>query len=192
MAATVLNSTPAEADRRERWRGLNAGEFKLLYLAPERLMAGTMLEDLRRWRVATVAVDEAHCISEWGHDFRPEYRQLRELRSRLDPVPFMALTATATDRVRKATIVSELHLRDPAVYVQPVSTGPTCPTASSPKPRLTGRCSSFYGRGRRIVGSFIAPAGRARIRCRRSWSRMASRPRPTTRAWRRPIGSGTQ
>ncbi|MFN0066353.1 MAG: DNA helicase RecQ [Limisphaerales bacterium] len=116
VAATFLNSSLSEAERSGRWRGLNRGEFKLLYLAPERLMTGTMPDDLRRWNVAAVAVDEAHCISEWGHDFRPEYRQLRTLRGRLPAVPFMALTATATTRVRE-DIVGQLQLREPGVYV---------------------------------------------------------------------------
>jgi ATP-dependent DNA helicase RecQ len=116
VAATFLNSTLSDAQRGERWHKLNRGEFRLLYVAPERLMPGTMIEDLTRWGVNCVAVDEAHCISEWGHDFRPEYRQLKELRPRLPGVPFMALTATATERVR-ADVISQLHLRDPSVHV---------------------------------------------------------------------------
>ncbi len=116
VAATFLNSSLSDAERSERWRGLNRGEFKLLYLAPERLMLGSMIDDLNRWGVACVAVDEAHCISEWGHDFRPEYRQIRELRSKITGVPFMALTATATGRVRE-DIVSQLQFVDPSVYV---------------------------------------------------------------------------
>ncbi len=116
VAATFLNSSLGEAERRARLRRLHAREVRLLYLAPERLMLGSMLADLAGWGVSAVAVDEAHCISEWGHDFRPEYRQLGELRTRLDTVPFMALTATATERVR-ADILSQLRLREPGVYV---------------------------------------------------------------------------
>ena len=127
VAATFLNSSLGEEERRARWRGLNAGRFKLLYLAPERLMLGTMPADLGRWRVDCVAVDEAHCISEWGHDFRPEYRQLGELRARLSDVPFLALTATATPRVRD-DIVAQLRLRDPGIHV-----------ASFNRPNLTYR-----------------------------------------------------
>ena len=128
VAATFLNSSLTDAERSTRWRGLNNGSYRLLYLAPERLMVGTLVDDLRRWGVACVAVDEAHCISEWGHDFRPEYRQLRELRGRLpEGVPFMALTATATGRVRE-DIVAELQLQDPAVFV-----------ASFNRPNLTYR-----------------------------------------------------
>ncbi|MFM8357795.1 MAG: RecQ family ATP-dependent DNA helicase, partial [Verrucomicrobiota bacterium] len=116
VAATFLNSTLGDDERRTRWRQLNGREFKLLYLAPERLLAGSMLADLNRWGVTCVAVDEAHCISEWGHDFRPEYRQLGTLREQLPEVPFMALTATATTRVRE-DIIGQLRLREPAVYV---------------------------------------------------------------------------
>jgi len=116
VAATFLNSTLDESEARARLRGLYNGDYRLLYLAPERLFAGTFVERLREWEVAAVAVDEAHCISEWGHDFRPEYRRLAELRGMLPDVPFLALTATATERVR-ADILTQLKLRDPAVLV---------------------------------------------------------------------------
>ena len=116
IAATFLNSSLAADESRKRLRGLHAGEYRLLYVAPERLMLSGFLEDLPRWNVQLIAVDEAHCISEWGHDFRPEYRQLSALRTLLPGVPFMALTATATDRVR-ADIVTHLQLQEPRAYV---------------------------------------------------------------------------
>ena len=116
VAATFLNSTLDEQEARARLRGLYGGDYRLLYLAPERLFAGTFFERLREWNVTAVAVDEAHCISEWGHDFRPEYRRLAELRDMLPEVPFLALTATATARVR-TDILAQLRLRDPAVLV---------------------------------------------------------------------------
>jgi ATP-dependent DNA helicase RecQ len=75
-----LNSSLAAGESRKRLRGLHNGEYRLLYAAPERLMLSGFLEDLQRWNVRLIAVDEAHCISEWGHDFRPEYRQLAQLR----------------------------------------------------------------------------------------------------------------
>ena len=90
-----------------RLRGLHQGEYRLLYVAPERLMLPAFLDDLKRWNVNLFAVDEAHCISEWGHDFRPEGRQLAELRPLFPGVPTMALTATATARVRE-DIVTQL------------------------------------------------------------------------------------
>ena len=73
-------------------------------------------QNLTGWNVAALAIDEAHCVSEWGHDFRPEYRQLAELRDLLPEVPIMALTATATERVRD-DIINHLRLRDPGVFV---------------------------------------------------------------------------
>ncbi|MBL9176355.1 MAG: DNA helicase RecQ [Verrucomicrobiales bacterium] len=158
VAATFLNSSLSEEDRRERWRGLNAREYRLLYLAPERLLAGTLLEDLNRWGVCAVAVDEAHCISEWGHDFRPEYRQLKTLRERLSDVPFMALTATATERVRK-DIVAELQLRDPAVYVASFNR-PNLTYRVEPKTRAYGQVLEFL-RARPAESGIIYCASRA-------------------------------
>ena len=127
VPATFLNSSLAADESRKRLRGLHNGEFRLLYAAPERLMLSGFLEDLQRWNVRLIAIDEAHCISEWGHDFRPEYRQLAQLRDLFPRVPFMALTATATERVR-ADIVTHLKLRAPKCYV-----------ASFNRPNLTYR-----------------------------------------------------
>lgn len=116
VAATFLNSSLDPATARSRLAGLHRGEFRLLYVAPERLMLDNWKENLRAWNVACLAIDEAHCISEWGHDFRPEYRQIAQLRALLPEIPLIALTATATDRVR-ADIVKHLALRDPATFV---------------------------------------------------------------------------
>jgi ATP-dependent DNA helicase RecQ len=116
VAATFLNSSLSPGESRPRLRGLHNGEFRLLYVAPERLVLSGFLSDLQKWKPNLIAVDEAHCISEWGHDFRPEYRQLAQLRSLFPDTPMMALTATATERVR-ADIVQQLHLRDPGCYV---------------------------------------------------------------------------
>ena len=127
VPATFLNSSLAAGEGRQRLRGLHNGEFRLLYAAPERLMLSGFLEDLQRWNVRLIAIDEAHCISEWGHDFRPEYRQLAQLRDLFPHVPFMALTATATTRVRE-DIVTHLKLREPKIYV-----------ASFNRPNLTYR-----------------------------------------------------
>ncbi len=116
IAAAVINSTLAPDELQDVMQGLDRGGFSLLYVAPERLMQPGFLTRLERWNVATFAIDEAHCISEWGHDFRPEYRELRELRLRFPETTLMALTATATDSVR-ADIVTQLSLRDAGVYV---------------------------------------------------------------------------
>jgi len=87
VPATFLNSSLAAGEGRQRLRGLHNGEYRLLYAAPERLMLSGFLEDLRRWSVRLIAIDEAHCISEWGHDFRPEYRQLAQLRQNIGAHP---------------------------------------------------------------------------------------------------------
>jgi ATP-dependent DNA helicase RecQ len=116
IAATYLNSTLDRKDALARWRGLHHGEYRMLYVAPERLMLDTFLERAANWNIAQFAIDEAHCISEWGHDFRPEYRELKKLRTHFPDVPMMALTATATERVR-ADIVKQLKLREPRCYV---------------------------------------------------------------------------
>ncbi|RFC44196.1 MAG: ATP-dependent DNA helicase RecQ [Verrucomicrobia bacterium] len=127
VAATFLNSTLGADESRARLRGLHRGDYKLLYAAPERLMLEGWVENLQAWNVVSIAIDEAHCVSEWGHDFRPEYRQLAKLRTALPGVPFMALTATATGRVRE-DIITHLKLRAPATFV-----------ASFNRPNLTYR-----------------------------------------------------
>ncbi len=127
VPATFLNSSLAAGESRARLRGLHNGQYRLLYAAPERLMLSGVMSDLQRWNVNLLAVDEAHCISEWGHDFRPEYRQLANLRQIFPAVPMMALTATATERVRQ-DIVTLLKLREPSCYV-----------ASFNRPNLTYR-----------------------------------------------------
>jgi ATP-dependent DNA helicase RecQ len=103
VAATFLNSSLDAHESRERLAKLHRGEYKLLYVAPERVMLDGFLRDLHSWPVNLIAIDEAHCISEWGHDFRPEYRQIAQLRDLFPNVPFLALTATATTRVRKTS-----------------------------------------------------------------------------------------
>jgi ATP-dependent DNA helicase RecQ len=116
IPATYLNSTLDREEAVARWRGLHRGEYRMLYVAPERLMLDTFLDRAVNWNIAQFAIDEAHCISEWGHDFRPEYRELKKLRTHFLDVPMMALTATATERVR-ADIVKQLKLREPRCYV---------------------------------------------------------------------------
>jgi ATP-dependent DNA helicase RecQ len=127
IAATYLNSTLDREEAKARWRGLHRGEYRMLYVAPERLMLDAFLERALNWNIAQFAIDEAHCISEWGHDFRPEYRELKKLRKHLPDVPIMALTATATERVR-GDIIKQLQLRDARTYV-----------ASFNRPNLTYR-----------------------------------------------------
>jgi ATP-dependent DNA helicase RecQ len=117
IPATFLNSSLSGAELRERERAVVEGEIKLLYIAPERLLNGELVASwISQIYVSSIAIDEAHCVSEWGHDFRPEYRQLSQLRQWCPNVPIMALTATATERVRE-DIIHQLALHDPVVHV---------------------------------------------------------------------------
>src|SRR5438270_1853834 len=116
IPASYLISTLDRQDAVARWRGMHRGEYRMLYVAPERLMLDTFLERAVNWNIGQFAIDEAHCISEWGHDFRPEYRELKKLRTHFPDIPIMALTATATERVRD-DIIKQLKLRRPRCYV---------------------------------------------------------------------------
>jgi ATP-dependent DNA helicase RecQ len=116
VPAAMLNSSQSPAERAAVLRAVGAGGVQLLYVAPERLVMDGFLARLRQAQPAFVAVDEAHCISQWGHDFRPEYRQLRILREVFPGLAVHAYTATATPQVR-TDIVAELRLRDPLILV---------------------------------------------------------------------------
>jgi ATP-dependent DNA helicase RecQ len=117
VAAAFLNSTLRRAEQNEVVRALRHGQLKLLYLAPERLLQDETRELLREVTVGIVAIDEAHCVSQWGHDFRAEYLGLNVLKDWLPGVPRMALTATATLPTR-AEIVARLELASPRVFVE--------------------------------------------------------------------------
>ncbi len=110
IPATFLNSSLDAHERQRRVEGLRNGKYKLLYVAPERFPVPGFIDFLSRLNVSLCVVDEAHCISEWGHDFRADYRNLHLLRDRFSSAPIMAVTATATDRVQ-TDILEQLHLR---------------------------------------------------------------------------------
>jgi ATP-dependent DNA helicase RecQ len=115
--AHFLNSTLTKKEIREVHDDLLTGKTKMLYVAPETLTKQDNLEFFSDLKISFFAVDEAHCISEWGHDFRPEYRRLREMMIQINPdVPVIALTATATPKVQ-SDIIKNLDLRDPKVYI---------------------------------------------------------------------------
>ncbi|MBK1987133.1 DNA helicase RecQ [Sphaerospermopsis aphanizomenoides BCCUSP55] len=120
IAATFLNSSLNTYKVRSREEAIMSGKIRLLYVAPERLISDRFLPLLdvvkEKIGIANFAIDEAHCVSEWGHDFRPEYRQLILLKKRYPHVPTIALTATATDRVR-SDIIQQLGLKQPSVHI---------------------------------------------------------------------------
>ena len=116
VRAAYLNSTLDAAGAAEVERQLLAGELDLLYVAPERLLTGRFLSLLERARIGLFAIDEAHCVSQWGHDFRPEYRQLTVLHERWPDIPRIALTATA-DAPTRREIAERLNLEDAREFV---------------------------------------------------------------------------
>ena len=117
IAARCLNSSLSPEEARLARNEAQRGEVKLLYVAPERIAASGFQRFLGTIEVALVAVDEAHCISQWGHEFRPDYRNLGTLRELFPEVPFAAFTATATERVRR-DIATELRMENPEFFVE--------------------------------------------------------------------------
>lgn len=116
IPSAFLNSTLGDGEQREVIRGAQDGKFRLLYLSPERLARPDTVEWLKETPLAFFVIDEAHCISEWGHDFRPDYRRLKSLRAEFPACPIAAFTASATRHVRH-DIVEQLALRDSHKYI---------------------------------------------------------------------------
>src|SRR4051794_9623874 len=116
IPAALLNSSLSSDQQSSVLRKARSGEYRLLYLSPERLARADSMNWLQQIPIAYFAIDEAHCISEWGHEFRPEYRQLNSLRAHFPDKPIAAFTASATRRVRH-DILHQLQLRDPHKYI---------------------------------------------------------------------------
>jgi ATP-dependent DNA helicase RecQ len=152
VAAARLDSNIEPGERAETWRRVEAGELDLLYMSPEGLMQPSMLERLSRLPLALVAIDEAHCVSQWGHDFRPEYRMLGRLADVFPNVPRLAVTATADSRTRE-DIRAELRLADSREFV-----------ASFARPELALSAERKQGRGhKRVVELVTARPGRSGV-----------------------------
>jgi ATP-dependent DNA helicase RecQ len=116
IPAAVLNSTLSEAEQAKVMSRARDGAFRLLYVSPERVARGDTMGWMQQVPITFFAIDEAHCISEWGHEFRPEYRQLNKLRTKFPDRPIAAFTASATRHVRH-DILAQLQLRDPDKYI---------------------------------------------------------------------------
>jgi len=116
IAAALLNSSLTESQKSTVIREAREGQYRLLYVSPERLAREDTLEWLQKVPISVFAIDEAHCISEWGHEFRPDYRLLSRLRLNFPECPIAAFTASATRRVRH-DIIDQLQLRDPDKYI---------------------------------------------------------------------------
>ena len=116
IPATLINSSLSLTEQQYRLQDVAAGKYRLLYVAPERLRNQRFIESIRATPIQLLAIDEAHCISQWGHDFRPDYQRLGKFRQWLGDIQTIALTATATHRVRE-DIVNTLGLRNPKQFI---------------------------------------------------------------------------
>jgi len=150
LAAGALHSGSPDSVRRRTYAQLHSGELVLLYASPERLVASGLLETLRP-RLGLIAVDEAHCVSHWGHEFRPEYRQLGQLFAAFPQVPRLALTATATPTVQE-DIRIQLRLRDAANFV-----------GHPDRPNLVYRAFPRYDQARQVLDVVRAHPGEGGI-----------------------------
>ena len=151
VPAVAFDGSLTHAERGTIRDELEAGAYRLLFLSPEMLLGSSLPRFLRQIGVRAVAIDEAHCISQWGHDFRPEYRQLAGLRDLIPGVSIHACTATATPRVRD-DILAQLNLRDPSVLV-----------GSFDRPNLTYRIRPRENRRKQLVDEVRRHAGEAVI-----------------------------
>ncbi len=149
--AAALHSNLTSEESAAAEKELMTGQLRLIYLAPERLMMPRTIEMLARLPIRAVAVDEAHCISHWGHDFRPEYRMLAELRERIPDLSVHGFTATATPRVRE-DIAAQLRLRDPQVLI-----------GTFDRPNLTYRVVPRVDTGRQVAQVLERHRGQAAI-----------------------------
>src|SRR4051812_31660943 len=133
ISATLINSSLSLSEQQERIRALARGDYKLVYIAPERFRSRSFLDALGQSTIALFAVDEAHCLSMWGHDFRPDYFRLGQVLETLGRPQVAAFTATATPEVRR-DILTHLALREPREFVAGVS-GPDPQLPVHPRPQ---------------------------------------------------------
>lgn len=133
IAATAINSSLSKEEREKRQKELSEKNYKLIYVTPERFRKSEFLEAIKKNKIQLLAIDEAHCISQWGHDFRPDYSRLGEIKAELGNPVTMALTATATPQVKK-DILSQLKIEDAKVFETGIE-----------RPNLSVRVHDVYG-----------------------------------------------
>ena len=150
VAAATLNSTTGEDEAREAWRLLKARELRLLFLSPERLLVDGLAARLNEAGARRLAIDEAHCVSQWGHDFRPEYRDIARVRAALGEVQTLAFTATA-DRATRDDVVERLFERRPRVFVHSFDR-PNLNLRFEPKDQPKRQIADFLARHKRASG----------------------------------------
>src|SRR4051794_3568177 len=146
VAAATLNSTTTEDDARETWRLLRAGDLRLLFVSPERLLGEGLAPRLREAGARRLAIDEAHCVSQRGHDFRPEYRALAQARGTLGGVQTIALTATA-DRATREDVIEQLFPTPPQVFLHSFDR-PNLSLRFAPKDQPRRQLAEFLSRHR--------------------------------------------
>jgi ATP-dependent DNA helicase RecQ len=159
VAAATVNTMSADSELDEAWRLLDAGDLRLLFLSPERLANDRLVERLRRSGVRRLAIDEAHCVSQWGHDFRPEYRRLADVREALGKIQVVAFTATA-DKATQDDIVALLFSRPPRILLHSFDR-PNIALNFAPKDKPRLQIDAFLTRHRDESGIIYA-ASRAR------------------------------
>lgn len=150
IPAAFLNSSQSAAEQHEIENKLFQNQFQLLYVSPEKVTSLQFLSMLKRLKINLFAIDEAHCISSWGHDFRPEYTQLRFIGTQFPDVPIAAFTATA-DQITREDIVQQLGLRDPALFIASFDR-PNLKISVQPGLRRLERISSFLESHRGVSG----------------------------------------
>jgi ATP-dependent DNA helicase RecQ len=180
IPAATINSDIGRADNVATWRAVQAGEVRLLYLSPERLMTGAMLAALGKVDVRLFAIDEAHCISQWGPAFRPEYAALAGLRERFPGVPIIGLTATA-DPATRDDIVAKIFAGEARCVVTGFDRPNLSLAVALKRPRSP---ISSTGGGGKAASSIACPGARPR-RWRHACAKTAMRPWPFMPAWKR-------
>ncbi len=184
IAAGALHSEQDADTQRATARALESGQLDLLYVSPERLLTPSMLERLARRRLALIAIDEAHCVSQWGHEFRPEYRALACLPEKFPGVPRVALTATADARTR-ADILLALAMPDAAVFAASFHR-PNLHLAAEPKVGETAQLAGIAAPPpRRRRHRLLRQPRENRARRRNRWSARGCRRWRSMPGWRR-------